>query len=90
MNIHGRTSRAIGIGWIIGFGNVGGIPATYIFLATEAPRYPTGYGVSLACVVLTMLLSVVYAGVCVWENRKIVKGRGMSGSEGSREELNSI
>lgn len=29
-------------------GNVGGIVGSYIYKADEAPKYPTGYGTSLA------------------------------------------
>ena len=29
-------------------GNVGGIIGSYIFIEQEAPKYPTGYGTSLA------------------------------------------
>lgn len=33
---------------IIGFGNIGGITASNIYIASEAPYYTTGYSVSLA------------------------------------------
>lgn len=33
---------------IIGFGNLGGITASNIFISGEAPYYTTGYSVSLA------------------------------------------
>ncbi|KAM0437827.1 hypothetical protein ACHAPT_002192 [Fusarium lateritium] len=47
-NLAGRTKAAMGIAYMIAIGNSGGIPGSYIYLQREAPRYPTGFGVSLA------------------------------------------
>lgn len=48
MNLGGHHRRAVGSGWIIGFGNIGGIIATFAFQAQDAANfYRTGYRVSL-------------------------------------------
>ncbi|KAK3670035.1 hypothetical protein LTR78_010066 [Recurvomyces mirabilis] len=47
-NTAGPAKRAISIGYLICMGNVGRIVGSYIFIEREAPRYPTGYGTSLA------------------------------------------
>ncbi|RHZ61801.1 putative MFS transporter [Aspergillus thermomutatus] len=47
-NIPNPTKRAIGIGYLICMGNVGGIIGSFIYQEKEAPRYPTGYGNSFA------------------------------------------
>ena len=73
MNVRGSAERAVAIGWIIGFGNIGGIPAVYLFLQEEAPTYTRGFAVSLACVILSIFLSAAYAGLCWLENRKILR-----------------
>lgn len=59
---------------MVGFGNAGGIVASNIFLESEAPAYPTGYGVSLA---LAWLCGLACAALLfgVWrENRKRERG----------------
>ena len=37
MNLGGHHRRSVGSAWQIGFGNIGGIIATYSFLAKDAP-----------------------------------------------------
>jgi sugar phosphate permease len=39
--------RSIGLAWTLAAGNIGSLVGTNIFLDKEAPRYQTGYGVSL-------------------------------------------
>ncbi|KAM0717891.1 hypothetical protein Q7P37_006223 [Cladosporium fusiforme] len=46
-NLAGPAKRAMGIGWMTGVGNMGGITGSFIFIEREAPRYPTGFGASL-------------------------------------------
>ncbi|KAF2224444.1 major facilitator superfamily protein, partial [Elsinoe ampelina] len=73
-NMGGHYKRSISSAMMVGFGNVGGIVASNIFLVEERPRYPTGYGVSLG-------LLWVCTGACtvlLWglrrENRKRERG----------------
>jgi len=47
-NLAGSTKRAIGIGYLICAGNIGGLIGSYIYIADEKPKYPTGYGCSFA------------------------------------------
>ncbi|QGI77157.1 unnamed protein product [Fusarium fujikuroi] len=42
------AKRSVNIGLLVCVGNIGGLIGSYIYLAREAPRYPTGYGTSLA------------------------------------------
>ena len=63
-NLAGPEKRAMGIGWMTGVGNMGGIAGSFIFVEKEAPKYPTGFGASLgfaaagvvAALVLELLL----------------------------------
>ncbi|KAF2827419.1 MFS general substrate transporter [Ophiobolus disseminans] len=45
--VSGHYKRSISSAMQVGFGNIGGIVASNVFLGSEAPRYRTGYGVSL-------------------------------------------
>lgn len=76
MNVHGHTDRGIALGWLIGIAQFAGIPAVYLFLKDEAPRYTTGYSTCLACVVAGVALAFVYALACRAENRAICRKAG--------------
>jgi len=47
-NLANAEKRAMGIAFMICIGNLGGLPGSFIFLSSESPRYPTGFGTSLA------------------------------------------
>ncbi len=47
-NLAGPSKRAAGIAYMLGMGNVGGIIGSYIYLDSEKPKYPTGFGSSFA------------------------------------------
>lgn len=63
-NLAGPTKRAMGLGLMIMVGNLSGFVGSYIYIDTQAPTYPTGYGTSLAivgCAILSCLtLEYVY------------------------------
>lgn len=73
-NLGGHYKRSIGLAVMIGFGNIGGIIASNIFVQTEAPRYFVGYGVSLAMLVFCGIMCTAFAVGLVMENRKREKG----------------
>lgn len=63
-NVSGHYKRSISAAIQLGFGNIGGIVASNIFLVSEAPRYPTGYGVSLGFLGVTATAcTVLFFGV---------------------------
>ncbi len=59
LNYGGHLRKSVGSSWQIGFGNIGGIISTYIFLAEDAPRYVKGLSISLAFVVFAMVFMVL-------------------------------
>ncbi|KAL1882090.1 hypothetical protein VTK73DRAFT_2499 [Phialemonium thermophilum] len=48
VNTAGPVKRAISIAYLVCAGNLGGLVGSYIYIDKEAPKYPTGYGNSLA------------------------------------------
>jgi hypothetical protein len=48
LNLSGIMRRTIGIGYLLTIGNMGGIIGSFIFIESESPRYPTGFGSSFA------------------------------------------
>ncbi|GAW25736.1 putative MFS transporter [Rosellinia necatrix] len=84
MNLGGHHRRAIGSAWQIGFGNLGGIIATYLFLDSDAPYFTKGYAVCLGFVVLSAFSSTLYLISIYIENRrrsKMVTDVGLSDYE---------
>lgn len=69
-NVAGHYKRAITSAMVVGFGNCGGIVASNVFITSQAPRYPVGYGVSLAFLWMTAAACVVLAWGVRRENGK--------------------
>ncbi|EXJ70637.1 uncharacterized protein A1O5_06708 [Cladophialophora psammophila CBS 110553] len=64
-NLAGAEKRVMGIAFMVTMGNTGGFIGSWIFKQSEAPRYPTGFGTSLAFgaagIVCALLLEFLYA-----------------------------
>ena len=60
------AKRAISIGYLVCAGNIGGVIGSYIYLEKEAPRYPTGFGNSLAFAAAGMVAAFVLE-FCFWK-----------------------
>lgn len=58
----------------IGLGNCGGLVASNIYLKSQAPEYPLGFGLSLGLVWLCGSACVAFLMVLVRENKKREKG----------------
>jgi len=69
-NLAGHQRRAVGTAWQVGFGNIGGIIAVYVFLAKDAPKYITGYSVCIAFICLSVIADCVYFAGIILENRR--------------------
>lgn len=70
MNLGGHHRRSVGTAWQVGFGNIGGIIATYSFLQKDAPLYRPGYIICLSFICLSGASCIIYL-VALWhENRK--------------------
>lgn len=60
LNMGGHLRKSVGTAWQVGFGNIGGIIATFIFLSKDSPTYVPGLAVLIAMMVLSMILAVAY------------------------------
>lgn len=70
MNLGGHHRRSVGTAWQVGFGNIGGIIATYSFLAKDAPLYKPGYSICMSFCCLSVAACCVYMAAVWFENRK--------------------
>ncbi|KAH8897882.1 permease of the major facilitator superfamily [Thozetella sp. PMI_491] len=70
-NLAGSAKRAMGIAFMIGVGNIGGIVGSFIFREEESPRYQTGWGTCLGFVVAGMMsASILEAGYYTINKRR--------------------
>jgi fucose permease len=70
----GHYKRSVSSAMQVGIGNIGGIVASNVFLESERPTYPTGYGVSLGLLgICGIACTVLYWFVQV-ENKKRERG----------------
>ena len=70
MNIGGHHRRSIATAWQVGFGNIGGIIATFSFLSYDAPWYTKGYAISIGFTCLAVVTCIVYAASITWSNTR--------------------
>lgn len=73
-NAAGPAVRAVSGGWIVTLGTLGGILATWTYLASDAPTYHIGHTINLVAQIAALLLSVGGILYCLYENRKRAKG----------------
>jgi len=73
-NQSGHFKRAINAGWTIGVGNISGIIASFIYPATQGPKFIMGYSICLSLMAVCGLTQ----GALVWalwrENKKRERG----------------
>ena len=69
-NLAGPEKRAMGIAYMIGLGNCGGIIGSFIFQGHESPRYQTGWGTSLGFVIGGIASASTLEVIYKWINRK--------------------
>jgi predicted MFS family arabinose efflux permease len=69
-NLAPTWKRAVGMAVCIMMGNFGGAIGSNIYLAREAPTYRTGYGMSLACLVVAIASTLVLQFAYKRENEK--------------------
>lgn len=73
-NMGGHYKKSFGAALQIGLGNAGGIIGSNIYLAKEAPRYPTGYGTALGLLWLSGLMCTIFYIGLKLENKKRDRG----------------
>lgn len=72
--VSGHYKRSVSSAMQVGFGNLGGIVASNVFFGSEAPLYPTGYGVSLGMLWICGAACTALFFLVKYENRKRERG----------------
>ncbi|KAL8944475.1 MAG: hypothetical protein Q9211_000572 [Gyalolechia sp. 1 TL-2023] len=73
-NLGGHHKKGIGAALQIGLGNLGGVIASNIYISSQAPTFPVGFGTSLALEWLTAVGCTVFFLGLILENRKRERG----------------
>jgi hypothetical protein len=74
----------------IGIGNAGGIVASNVFITKESPRYTTGYGVSLAMLLMCgVACTILFFGLRTENKKRDRGGRDYRYTE-ERDELDNM
>jgi len=90
MNLGGHHRRSVGSAWQIGFGNIGGIIATFAFLQKDAPLYKPGISICTGFICLSAASCVVYF-FSVWgQNKQRAKSVGVGITEYEQIELGDL
>ena len=81
----------MGAAWQIGFGNIGGIIATYSFLKEDAKSfYHTGYSICLGFICLSAASCVLYFIACLTQNKKKMKSHDVGLTEYEKVEMGDL
>lgn len=86
----GHYKRSMGSAIQIGFGNLGGIVASVVFITREAPEYPTGFGTAVGFLAMTIVMATIFYVGLIWENKKRDRGERDYRYEEGEEELNNM
>ena len=86
----GHYKRSVSSAMQVGFGNIGGIVASNIFIDKQKPTYPVGFGVSLGMLWMCGLACTVFACGLWLENRKRDRGGRDYRLELPKEELENL
>ncbi|KAK0303398.1 hypothetical protein LTR01_008126 [Friedmanniomyces endolithicus] len=69
-NLAPSSKRAVGMALLISVGNFGGLAGSNIFLASEKPKYPAGFGTGLGISIAAILMAIVLRISCQRENER--------------------
>ncbi|MCJ1475634.1 hypothetical protein MMC13_004297 [Lambiella insularis] len=86
----GHYKRSISSAMQIGLGNCGGIVASNIYINTQAPNYPVGFGVSLGLLWLCAIACTVFLVGLHLENKKRDRGERDDRYALPKEELENL
>ncbi|ORY66071.1 major facilitator superfamily domain-containing protein [Pseudomassariella vexata] len=86
-NLRGRKYLAVGMAWMIGFGNCANFISSNVFIRAEAPRYQTGFTTGLVFTVVGFFLVSSGCALLVVKNQKRETARAsMSDAERERHD----
>ncbi|KAL8775825.1 MAG: hypothetical protein Q9194_003601 [Teloschistes cf. exilis] len=89
-NLGGHYKRALGSAIATASGNLSGFIASNVFITSQAPRYPAGYGVALGMTVFAALAAAVLFLGLRRENRRRDRGGRDYRLQSGKDELENM
>lgn len=81
-NLRGHQYLAVGMAWMVGFGNCANFVSSNVFISTQAPQYPTGASTGLSFTILGFALVCLGTATLVIKNKKRTAARAqLTGAE---------
>lgn len=74
-NLSGHYKRGFGTAMQTGFGNIGGIVASNIYLPSQSPSYPLGFGLGLGFIWMTAIAAIALLLYLIRENKLRDQGK---------------
>lgn len=72
-NLRGRAATSFGTAILLGFGNCANLVSSNVFISTQSPSYPVGFGMGLAITLLALPTMLLTMAAFVVHNRRIDK-----------------
>ncbi|KAI1465823.1 MFS general substrate transporter [Daldinia caldariorum] len=88
-NLRGRKYLAVGMAWMVGFGNCANFISSNAFITTEHPQYPTGVATGLAFTILGFVLTWVVFILLILGNKRRDRIRAQL-TDDEREHYNEL
>lgn len=70
LNFTGHTRKSVATAFVIGFGNIGGIVASFIYPNGDGPKYIKGLSIGIALSAFAGILLLGYTGYLIFLNKK--------------------
>lgn len=90
VNVGKGVKRSVAMGLLTGFGNCGALVSSNVFIASQSPRYPVGFGVGLAFGVVGGIAVTIYYCYLRYENRNRDKLQSTGSKNYTREQLDQM
>ncbi|KAJ9258183.1 hypothetical protein DTO212C5_8757 [Paecilomyces variotii] len=90
VNVGKGVKRSVAMGLLTGFGNCGALISSNVFIASQSPRYPVGFGVGLAFGIVGSIAVTIYYWYLRQENRRRDKLQSVGGKSYTHEELDRM
>ncbi|EMD40831.1 hypothetical protein CERSUDRAFT_111415 [Gelatoporia subvermispora B] len=74
-NNAGHYKKATAVALQLGLANLGGFVATFIYDASQAPKYIKGHSITIAFVAVAWVAILCNVLYCIWENKARAEGR---------------
>lgn len=70
-NLRGRASQSFGTAILLGIGNCANFVSSNVFITTQSPRYPVGFGTGLGITAAALPIMLATMAIFIYHNKKV-------------------